>query len=66
VRPENMTVRFAAAVIDLDRGMVLRVEQGVQPMFGGRGSRLLAFTTIHDVVLWNPRTGEKRVIVKHS
>jgi hypothetical protein len=58
--------RSTAAVVDIDRGGVVRTEEGLQPAYAGQGSVLLCSNAFHDLVLWNTATGEKRVILKHS
>jgi ABC-type transport system involved in multi-copper enzyme maturation permease subunit len=58
--------RATAAVVDIERGVVVRTEEDLQPAYAGQGSVLLCSNASHDLVLWNTATGEKRVILKHS
>jgi len=58
--------RSTAAVVDIDRGVVVRSEEGLLPSYFGQGSVLLCSNASHDLVLWNTATGEKRVILKRS
>lgn len=62
-RPEH---RVAAAVVDIDRGTIVRVEPDILLTYSSRGPQLLCFTPLHDLVLWNPLTGARRLIAAHS
>lgn len=52
--------------IDVDRGAIVRTETGLQPAYNGRGPLLFCTNKAHDLIVWNPATGEKRVILKRS
>jgi ABC-type transport system involved in multi-copper enzyme maturation permease subunit len=58
--------KWTDVVIDLDRGAILRTESGLMPAYNGQGPLLLCANMAHDLILWNPATGEKRVILKRS
>jgi len=62
----NPGSRSTAAVVDIDRGVVVRTEEGLLPAFAGQGSVLLCSNASHDLIMWNTATGEKRVILKRS
>ena len=62
----NPGSRVTAAVVDIDRGLVVRTEEGLIPAYAGQGSVLLCSNDSHDLLLWNTATGEKRVILKRS
>jgi hypothetical protein len=53
-------------VIDINRGAVVRTESGLLPAYNGQGSLLLCSNKAHDLIVWNPATGEKRVVLKRS
>ena len=53
-------------VIDLDRGVIARTETGLLPAYNGQGPLLLCTNKTHDLLVWNPATGEKRVVLKRS
>jgi len=56
----------SSALIDVDRGAVVRTEEGLAPGYAAQGSLLLCQNASHDVIVWNTITGEKRVILKRS
>ena len=50
------------AVVDIDRGAIVRVEEGLRPVsYGNAGERMLCYSP-GGLVIWNPATGEKRPI----
>jgi hypothetical protein len=55
---------WSAVVVDLNRGAILRVDRGLQPLsFGSvRSGSLLCLTTSKELVAWDPMTGTKRAI----
>jgi hypothetical protein len=54
-------------VIDVDRGAIVRTDTGLLPAYDAQGPLLLcANRAKNDLILWNPATGEKRVILKRS
>lgn len=56
--------QWSSAVVDSDRGRIVRVERGMQPLaFGNAGPHLLCYTKTA-VIVWNPLTGEKRDVTK--
>jgi ABC-type transport system involved in multi-copper enzyme maturation permease subunit len=59
-------MRQTDLVIDIDRGAIVRTESGLTPAYNGQGPQLLCENKTHDLVLWNPATGEKRVVIKRS
>ena len=59
-------MRQTDLVIDIDRGAVVRTETGLLPAYNGQGSLLLCSNKAHDLLVWNPATGEKRVVLKRS
>ena len=58
--------KWTDIVVDLDRGTILRTEFGLLPAYNSQGPLLLCTNTAEDLILWNPATGEKRVILKRS
>ncbi len=52
-------VRLASAVVDLDRGVVVRIDRQLLPTVRSSGPRLLCASP-NGFVVWNPATGEKR------
>ena len=54
--------RAGCAVVDVDRGVVLRRENGIRPASFGIASIPLLASTPDGVVIWNPLTGERRPI----
>ena len=58
--------RARCAVVDIDRGALVRIEEKLRPTSpGNSGPRLLCYSS-NGVVIWNPATGEKRLISPHS
>jgi ABC-type transport system involved in multi-copper enzyme maturation permease subunit len=55
---------WSAVVVDLNRGAILRVDRGLQPLsFGSvRSGSLLCLTTSKELVAWDPMSGAKRAI----
>src|SRR5207248_1468521 len=53
-------------VIDVNRGTIVRTETGLTPAYNGQGPLLLCQNKERDLIVWNPATGEKRVVLKHS
>lgn len=53
-------------VVDIDHGAIVRTETGLLPAYNGHGPLLLCSNRAHDVLVWNPATGEKRVVLKRS
>lgn len=53
-----------AAVVDLNRGAILRLEPGLQPLSYGsvRSGAVLCMTTSHEFVAWDLTSGAKRPI----
>jgi ABC-type transport system involved in multi-copper enzyme maturation permease subunit len=53
-----------AVVVDLNRGAILRVDRGLEPLSYGsaRSGALLCMTTSKELVAWDPRSGAKRAI----
>ena len=56
---------YGAAVIDVNRGVVIRTEPGLRPVNRTFGPRLLCMTP-HGLVAWNPATGEKQPVAGQS
>jgi len=52
-------VRLASAVVDLDRGVVVRIDRQLLPTVRSSGPRLLCASP-NGFVVWNPATDEKR------
>jgi ABC-type transport system involved in multi-copper enzyme maturation permease subunit len=52
-------------VIDLDRGAIVRTDTGLFP-HNGEGPSLLCSNRAQELLLWNPATGEKRMVLKRS
>ena len=56
---------WSIAVVDIDRGNAVRVEQGIMmPGLRNGGPLVLCFAGKHNLVVWNPRTGERRPLVR--
>ena len=55
-----------AEVIDVNRGAIVRTETGLLPARSGQGPLLLCTDKAHDLLVWNPATGEKRGVLKQS
>jgi ABC-type transport system involved in multi-copper enzyme maturation permease subunit len=62
-QPNQVGVKIA--VVDVNRGVVTRIEPALRPVNRTFGSRLLCMTA-HGLVAWNPATGEKRLIAAGS
>ena len=56
--------RSRCAIVDISRGAVLRIEEGLRPTSpGNTGPQLLCYS--HEgLVAWNPATRERRIISK--
>ncbi len=63
---EQSGQRWIDLVIDLEHGAILRTEKGLIPVYNGQGPQLLCNDAQRDLIVWNPATGEKRVILKRS
>jgi ABC-type transport system involved in multi-copper enzyme maturation permease subunit len=59
-------MRQTDVVIDIDRGAIVRTETGLTPAYHGQGPLLLCSNQTHDLIVWNPATGEKRMVLKRS
>ncbi|MDQ6799580.1 MAG: ABC transporter permease [Acidobacteriota bacterium] len=59
-------MRQTDLVIDIDRGAIVRTETGLLPSYHGQGPLLLCSNKEHELVVWNPATGEKRIVLKRS
>ncbi|HYS52158.1 MAG TPA: ABC transporter permease [Thermoanaerobaculia bacterium] len=62
----NQGRRPTSVLIDVDRGVVVRTEEGLLPEYAARGSQLLCQNIAKDLIVWDTVTGEKRVILKRS
>jgi len=56
---------FRTAVVDVNRGVVTRIEPALRAADRTFGPWLLCFTP-HGLVSWNPATGEKRLVTGQS
>jgi hypothetical protein len=57
---------WAAVVVDLNQGAILRLEPGLQPLSYGsmRSGALLCMNTSKELVAWDPTSGAKRPITR--
>jgi ABC-type transport system involved in multi-copper enzyme maturation permease subunit len=61
MRKPNLT----SVVVDVDRGVVLRTERGVIPMYVTDSPTLLAWDGKRNVIVWNPTTNEKKIVARN-
>jgi len=65
VMRELNQVGFKTGIVDVNRGVVTRIEPGLRPVNRTFGPRLLCLTR-NGLVAWNPATGEKQPVAGQS